>query len=69
MLNNNDLMTTEMVLEEIFEGLVKYATLLQYVRAGLIPAKKIGRKYVYSRKTMLEWRERNFSRSARVKMA
>lgn len=65
---NNDLMTTQMVLEEIFEGLIKYATLLQYVRAGLVPAKKIGRKYVFSRKAMLQWRDRNFSRPAYAKM-
>lgn len=65
---NNDLMTTKMVLEEIFEGMIKYSTLLFYVRAGKIPAKKIGRKYIYSRKVMLEWRMRNFSRPARVKM-
>lgn len=65
---NDDLMTTKMVLEEIFEGMIKYSTLLLYVRAGKIPAKKIGRKYIYSRKVMLEWRARNFSRPARVKM-
>lgn len=38
---NNDLMTTKMVLEEIFEGMIKYSTLLLYVRAGKIPAKKL----------------------------
>ena len=44
---NNDLMTSKMVLKEIFEGMIKYSTLLQYVRSGKIPAKKIGRKYVF----------------------
>ena len=69
MLKNNDMMTTKMVIDEIFEGLIEYSTLLQYVRAGVIPAKKIGRKYLYSRKAMLEWRDRNFSCAAQVKMA
>ena len=55
---NNDLMTSKMVLKEIFEG----------VRSGKIPAKKIGRKYVFSRKALIAWRERNFNRPAFAKM-
>ena len=53
---NNDLMTSKMVLKEIFEGMIKYSTLLQYVRSGKIPAKNIGRKYVFSRKALIAWR-------------
>lgn len=65
---NNDLMTSKMVLKEIFEGMIKYSTLLQYVRSGKIPAKKIGRQYVFSRKALIAWRERNFNRPAFAKM-
>ncbi len=65
---NNELLTTKMVIDEIFEGLIKYSTLLQYVRARKIPAQKIGRRYLFSRKAMMEWRERNFGQQARVKM-
>lgn len=66
---NNDLIDTKIVITEIFNNKIKYPTLLQYVRAGLIPAKKIGKGYVYSRKALIAWRERNFNSPAFAKMA
>lgn len=66
---NNDMMTTKMVIEEIFEGLIKYSTLLEYVRSGAIPAKKIGRCYIFSRKALIAWKERNFNAPAFAKLA
>ncbi len=57
----NELLTTQEVVDEIFEGKVAYGTLLLMVRRGELPAKKIGIKYFFSRKALEKWKEKSLT--------
>jgi hypothetical protein len=53
--------TAQEVVENFFKGRIKYQGVLRMTRMGKIPAKKIGKSYLYSKVVLEEWVKNNFS--------
>lgn len=63
-----EFMNTQQVAEEFFNGTCDYQKILRMVRAGTIPAVKIGKSYVYRREALENWADKNFSCPAWAKI-
>lgn len=54
---NNDVIYSEEVLA-MFDGKLTYRVLLNMIREKKIPAMKAGRRYIFSRKVVERWRNK-----------
>lgn len=54
---NNDVIYSEEVLA-MFDGKLTYRVLLNMIREKKIPAMKAGRRYIFSRKVVERWRDK-----------
>ncbi len=50
------------VSEVFFQGKLNYSRVLQMTRAGMLPALKMGKSYVYEKSALEIWTEKAFSK-------
>lgn len=61
-------MTAKDVAENFFNGECSYGKVLRLTRIGTLPAKKIGKSYLYRKEDLERWAEINFARPAFAKL-
>lgn len=54
-MGNNGFLTAKEVAEEFFEGRVCYKQILAMTRSGELPARKIGKNYIYRWSALEDW--------------
>ena len=59
-----EFLNAKQVAEKFFNGECSYYKVLQLTREGILPAKKIGKSYLYKKEELEKWAEINFSSSA-----
>lgn len=56
-----DFLTAKQVSEMYFGNACNYHKVLRLTRSGVIPAKKLGKSYLYRKANLDEWASREFS--------
>ena len=59
-----EFLNAKQVAEKFFNGECSYYKVLQLTREGILPAKKIGKSYLYKKEELEKWAEINFYGSA-----
>lgn len=60
MTDNNVYLKAKDVAADFFEGKVRYVDVLEMTKKGDLPAVKVGRRFLYLRSALEEWRNKNF---------
>lgn len=61
---SQEFLNAKLVAEKFFNGECSYYKVLRLTREGILPAKKVGKSYLYKKKELEKWAELNFSSSA-----
>ena len=61
---SQEFLTAKQVAENFFNNECSYYKVLRLTRNGFIPAKRIGKSYLYKKSELEKWATANFSRAA-----
>ena len=61
---SQEFLNAKLVAEKFFNGECSYYKVLRLTREGVLPAKKIGKSYLYKKKELEKWATTNFCTSA-----
>lgn len=61
---NQEFLNAKHVADSFFNGECSYYKVLRLTREGMLPAKKVGKSYLYKKEELEKWAENNFSSSA-----
>ena len=60
MSDNNVYLKAKDVASDFFECKIRYVDVLEMTKKGDLPAVKVGRRFLYLRSALEEWRSKNF---------
>ena len=59
-----EFLNAKQVAAQYFNNECNYHKVLRLTRRGILPAKKVGKSYLYKRSELEKWAAKNFSQSA-----
>jgi hypothetical protein len=64
----NIFLTAKEVAENFFQGKINYKNVLEMTKLGILPARKVGKKYLYLDKALQDWVKENMYKPVWMQM-